>query len=222
MKRMRFRVLAMTAALLLSGVALAQHGDMTAIREAFRQNEDELRAYTWKSRTEVTLDAELKESTLYQVRLGPYGTFERTPIPDPEQDGNSRQPSKKMRQLFEKLKAAIHSYTHPNAEQRRYIFDHGSLTLGRGEMERMFHLQATGVIKTGDTVDLWVDGASKRPRRLEVMTSLEGEPLRLRIDFVEQPDGPSFPAGGFADTELKEKKLRVQVETFDYQRATTP
>jgi hypothetical protein len=203
--------------LLLAGTAFSQHGDMAAIGDAFRQNEDRLRTYTWKSRAEVELAGEIVEVALSQVSLNARGELQGVPIRDPELGGTGKKPSKKLRQFSANLRTLFRDYTHLTEEQRKRVFDHALLRLGRGEMGDTFHLKIDSVIKSGDNFDLWVDGASKKPRRLRVMTSMEGEPLKFVVDFEELADGTKYPAHAVVESEVKEDKMIMRIETFDHE-----
>jgi len=205
------------AGLLLAGAAFAQHGDMAAIGEAFRRNEDRLRTLTWKSRIEVELDGEIVEIALSQITINDDDELEGVPIRDTEQGGTGKKPSKKLRKFFGNMRALFHDYTHLTPEQAQRVFDHALLKLGRGSMEDTFHLKIDSVIKSGDNFDLWVDGASKKPRRLKVMTSMEGEPFKFVVDFEDLPDGTKYPAHAVVESEVKEKKMIMRIETFDHE-----
>jgi hypothetical protein len=212
-----WKVILPAAGLLLAGLAFSQHGDMAAIGEAFRQNEDRLRALTWKSRAEGELDGEIVEIALSQVAINDADELEGVPIRDAELGGSGKKPSKKLRQFFANLRALFHDYTHLTPEQRQRVFDQALLKLGRGSMEDTFHLKIDSVIKSGDNFDLWVDGASKKPRRLRVMTSMEGEPLKFVVDFEDLPDGTKYPAHAVVESEVKEKQMLMRIETFDHE-----
>ena len=81
-----------------------------------------------------------------------------------------------------------------------------------------FAYMARGVIRQADRLDLWVDNLTNRPQRLEVLTSLEGEPVRLTATFARLPDGPTYAVETIVETELKEKKMVVRTEAFDHER----
>src|SRR5262249_9741617 len=84
---------------LAASAALAQGPpDLAGIKEAFQKqqqaNEQALRQYSWKSRTEVRVDGEVKSTLLEAVRYGADDHQEKTPI-----GGQTSREPKKLREF---------------------------------------------------------------------------------------------------------------------------
>jgi hypothetical protein len=72
------------------------------------------------------------------------------------------------------------------------------------------------VLRQGDQVSLWLDAETEDPRKLEILTSYEGEPVRVTTEFLRIEDGPFYPSRVVIETEIKEKKLVVTTVNSDY------
>ncbi len=79
-------------------------------------------------------------------------------------------------------------------------------------------LQVGDVVRPGDLVDAWIEPASLRPRRIEVLTELDGEPVRIVTEYTDLPGGPTFPSRRIVETRVAELPMIVEMLNFDVQR----
>jgi hypothetical protein len=210
--------LLLIAAGLCSGLCAA--ASMTEYVRMFENNRRLLRDYSWVSRTEISLDGELQSVERYRVSVRESGSRERTAIePDPEGASDPKIGRKRERQqetLRESLQSLIESYIDPSERTARELFGDAFVWRGAAREEGQTRVQARHLVRQGDQVSLWLDSVTEEPMRLEILTSLDGEPVRVTTEFGRIKGGPFYPARVVVETEVKEKKLVMTTVTDDY------
>jgi hypothetical protein len=217
---------ALLAILLASGTAAARPAQVRAVGDAFKRDAKALQDYTWTSRTEFSVNGEVKELTLARVRYDANGNLLSTPL-----DGTSRgeagpqerrrRPGRRQRRVAARgreLRELIRAYTEFTPEQMHSAFARASVFPGHGEGEGLIRIQVSGVVREGDSMQMWADALTKRMRRFEILTSLEGEPVRVITEFGELENGPTYPARTVVHTEERGKRLVIEAENSDYVR----
>ena len=89
---------------------------------------------------------------------------------------------------------------------------------GQGATEGVTRVQARGVVRRGDSMDIWVDSRTRRLRKVEIRTSLDGEFVNVVTEFRDLEGGPTYPARTLVTTETRDKPLIIQTDNFDYLR----
>ena len=190
---------------------------MGAVGRMLEQNAQELARYSWKSRIEISVDGALVQSTLVRAAYDRMGLLVATPLPDDSKAvKGSKKLKKKVRAFHAELQALTRSYFELDPQRMQAALAHAHAWEGQGENGDLLHIQARGVIRQADKLDLWLDSVTNRPQRLQVLTSLEGEPVRLTARFAQLDDGPSYAAETVVETELKEKTMVVRTESFEH------
>jgi hypothetical protein len=72
-------------------------------------------------------------------------------------------------------------------------------------------------VKQGDAISLWIDPKVPEKRRLEVLTSLKGDPVQMVTQFDRLTDGTQYTS--LSMVEIKAKKMLITTENFDFARA---
>lgn len=198
--------------------AAARTARMEAVARMLARNAQELAGYSWKSRTEITVAGELLQVALVQTSHERDGALIQVPLPDESGSAQGHKGlKKKVRAFYEELQTLTRSYIDLDPRQIQAALDRAHAWEGQGAQGNLLHVQARSVIRQADKLDLWIDSATNHPQRLEVLTSLHGEPVRLATKFSTLKDGPSFADEILVETELKEKKMVVRTENFDHQ-----
>jgi hypothetical protein len=70
------------------------------------------------------------------------------------------------------------------------------------------------VVVPGDSVTLWLDAVTKRPRRLQVDTTFRDDPIQVKASFATLPEGPNYLE--FLQIEIPDKKAEVLVQNYNY------
>jgi hypothetical protein len=197
--------------LLGSAAAVAQTAQLQAVGRMLVQNQERLQRYSWSARTEVTVGGELQHVSRSRVAYDSDRTLKRTPLEEAQvQPRRSGKLNKKTRAFLYELEQLTETYNSLDPATITSALARAHAWEGQGEQGRDLRIQVRGVVRQGDTLDLWVDTVTRRPRLLEVLTSLSGEPVRLTTRFEELQDGPSYAAMTEIETELKEKKMLVR------------
>lgn len=195
-------------------------GGLDDVARLFERNRQQLRDYVWTSTTEIALEGERPTVERYEVRVDENGVQRRTTVPSAA--GRGRKAGKRQRQaeeLHDSLRSLVESYVHPAPETTRTLFADPFVWRGEGRIEGVTRLQARNVVREGDQVSLWLETATERPTKLEILTSSGGEPVRVTTEFARIDQGPFYPARIVMETEIKEKRLVVTTANADYRRA---
>ncbi len=194
---------------------------------AQQQNALALRQYAWKSRTEVQKGGETRNAQVSLMRYGPGGTLQKTLVSStPQQNIPTRglrgliaqKRKEDFLETLDSLGALAKSYSElPPAEFERFMAA-ATVTPEMGSGQKLFRISGGNLLQPGDSMTLWVDAVTRRPRKVEVQTTLENKAVRVVSDFQDLPAGPTFMARSVVDYPSKE--LRLITENFDYERVT--
>lgn len=184
-------------------------------------NQKSLQHYTWKQRTTITLDGEEQSVKLFDARLDDLGVVKKTPIEGESGEkkvARKKKKKKKAVELTDSLKLLIDSYIHPTPGRLHQLVIKSNVYHGRGESGTETLIQSRNVLFQGDSMDIWIDGISNKPNKLEILTSHQGEPVHLVAKFGRLEDRTAYPENTTVKTEIKEKKMVIVIENFDYVR----
>jgi hypothetical protein len=223
---------------LVASAALAQGiPDMARIEEAFQRqqqaSEQALRQYTWESRTEVRVGDKVKSTVLEMVRYGADGTLQKTVIGG-QQAKEKRKllditpmgalvkhvRDKQSKEYKEGLGKLLEAYAEIPTDKMRGFFDRASFQPGRDAMQGTLRISGTDVVKRHDTLSIWIDLQTREKRQLEVLTSLDGDPVQIDSQFGKLADGTTYTTR--TTLEVKPKNLTMITENFDFTRGSTP
>ena len=195
----------------------ARTARLEAVARMLVQNAEDLARYDWKFRTEIRVAGEIVQNSLVRVTHDELGFTVETPLPGvPGASSGSKKMKKKVVAFYEKLQALTRSYIELDPQQIQAALARAHAWEGQGEQGDLLHVQARGVIRQADKLDLWIENTTNQPHLLEVLTSLQGEPVRLTTKFAQLEEGPSYAAETLVETELKEKKMVVRTESFGH------
>jgi hypothetical protein len=186
------------------------------------QQDQRLRHYTWKSRTEVRKEGEVKSTKLFISRHAADGT----PVQILLEEDSTKLPkfglrgmiAKKKKEeagkLIEGLQQLSKSYgALPPAKMQELM----SKATVKSE-QNMLRLEAKGVLQAGDSMIIWLDAGTRRQRRIEINSSYEANPVRIVSEFKDLPAGPTYMARSVVDYPREE--LTLTIENFDHQHDT--
>jgi hypothetical protein len=214
--------LLVVAAVLACLPASAQRGELMVIARTFKTNQEQLQSYSWTERLEVRVADTVTELARLHVRYDPDGNLQKTLIEEPEapppRRKRARQKRKKTSEFRQNLRELILTYTQFSPKQVHSMFDGAGIFPGVGESAGMLRVQAHSVVREGDWMYLWADEVTKRLRKIEIRTSLEGQPINVVTEFRDLPDGPTYPARTVVKTESKGKPMVLTSENLDFVR----
>ncbi|HJQ69006.1 MAG TPA: hypothetical protein VKA70_08540 [Blastocatellia bacterium] len=208
---------------LLTSVAISSQMDQK-FAQAQRQNAQALRQYTWKSRTEIQKGGETKNAQVNQMRYGADGAIEKTLVASTPQQ---KLPTRGLRGLIAQKKKEdfletldgltklARSYGELAPDVMERFMAAAVVTPEMGSEQKLIRISGGGVLQPGDSMTVWVDAVTRRMRKVEVQTALEGKPVRVVSDFQDLPAGPTYMARSAVDYPSKE--LTLITENFDYE-----
>lgn len=181
-----------------------------------------VKAYSWKMRTEVQVEEEVRVVRLESVRYDIDGKQQRTLINEralePKRKPGLRgklqdKKAEKQRDWSQELGELLQSYVVVTKGQLVDFFDTASFkpeaTTVRIEGQNFLH--------PGDKMTYIVDKAKQTPVALEVQTVHQGDPVRLVIEFRATADSLTYPAR--STVTLPARQVLVKIENFEYTRS---
>jgi len=192
------------------------------ITEARRANAALMRQYSWTSRTEVIDQGQVKDLRIDEVNYGPDGRLQRSIVNDQSASlpfGFLRRriaeiERQKVEEYLGGLRGLLEQYTLPTAGKVQDFMNRAKAT--GPDASGLFEMTGQNVVSLSDTFSLWVDPATRHPRRVQVSTTFQGDPVSLTATFKTLPTGLNHVA--YAEVTVPAKQLSVQVQNFDYNR----
>ena len=189
-----------------------------------QQNAQALRQYTWKSRTEVRKEGDVKSTKLFMSRYAADGTQVQILL---EEDSAklpkfglrgmiAKKKKEEAQKLIQELQALAKSYGELPPAKMQEFMTKATIKLEPNTSQPMVRLEATEVLQAGDSMIVWLDANTRRQRRIEINSSYDAKPVRIISEFKDLPGGPTYMARSVVDYTSEE--LTLTVENFDHQR----
>ncbi|HEX8068750.1 MAG TPA: hypothetical protein VF546_02285 [Pyrinomonadaceae bacterium] len=210
-------------ALLACVAVLGQQAQRFA--QAQQENARQLRQYSWQSRREIRKGGETKSVQLYSVRHDVDGTPQQTQIggTPPQQiptHGLRGLMAKKKKEdfieLLEGLGALAKAYGELAPDKLQRFMAGATVTPEMDARQSLVRIEGGGVLQPGDVMTVWVDAATRRQRRVEILTTYDRKPVRIVSEFQDLPGGPSYTARAVVDYPSQE--LVITTDNFGHAR----
>ena len=192
--------------------------------KAMMENAAELRRYTFKQRTEVRMDGEVRSVRLDQVRFDLDGNLERTPLTPGAETSKARglrgkivaKKREEMAGYVERLMSLARRYLAPGRGDMEKLSGKAEIWKGQGASANQVRIETADFVKSGDSFVWTLDPVAKLPVRMEARSELDGDPVTITAEYRTLASGPNY----IARTTVKSprKELEVKVESFDYRR----
>jgi hypothetical protein len=191
--------------------------------QAQKQNAQALRQYTWKSRSQVRKDGDVKSTKVFMTRYAPDGTQVQVLL---EEDSAklpkfglrgmiARKKKEEAGELIEALQKLAKSYGELPPAKMQEFMGRATATLETNTPQPLLRLEASDVLQPNDSMTVWVDANTRRQRRIEINSSYDAKPVRMVSEFKDLPGGPTYMARSVLDYPREE--LTLTVENFDHQ-----
>ena len=218
------RIIVGVALLWLAAVSMpGQTNDKMAEAAA---NAAALKQYQWKSRTEIQKDGEIKNVQVVLMRYDSNGQLQKTPVsgtPEPDlpkfglRKRIAQKKLKEFRERVQDLGALAKSYSELTPEQMQRLMANASLTAERSQQQKLVRIEGQNVLHAGDSMTMWIDPISRKQRRIEIQTILEGKPVRIVSEFQDIPNGgPTYMS--LSRVNYNGGDVVIVTENFDYAR----
>jgi len=183
----------------------------TEIAKKREENQELMKRYSWKQRTEVKQEGKLIHQAIENVRLLADGVIEKTAVAEAPTSKFKRQ-KKTRREWAVELRALLDEYALPTEAD---ILDYLTRAkIGPGDTPRTLRIRAQGVIQPGDELTMWVDSVNKKIKRIKVLTHLDGETVMTDTDYARLDNGLVFKAR--QAFKVPDVKIVMVVESWDF------
>jgi hypothetical protein len=219
MNRTKILILTTTIAALIGTMLHAQELNLEAMSVQMRRNQEEIRNYTWAMKQTFLIDGEQRRVDEYTVRYNSDGMLERMQTNAEIAKGKVRLPDgtklKKKdlevaREFVLEVKGQLDGYLNPLFAEK--AVRNATVLDGDGTLL----LLARDVVTNGDTVEIVLDEATKRPQTAAIKTSVEGSPVSLDVTFGSIEYGPNFTLRSVTTSQWRGLKLTIMAENSGY------
>ena len=197
-----------------------------AAKEAAARNQQALLAYSWSTKTELSVKGEVKNTKIESSKYGPDGKVQKTlltdPPPPPEKKRGLRGKmiAKKTAEMKEELEASaalVQRYVPPAAENLQAVIAAGKVSISQAGPGAVA-LRFPDYNKSGDSLTLLFDSEVKTLRQVNVETWLEKKEhkVALEVTFQSLPDGTNYP--GSTVLHIPDDEIEVRIEKSNYQK----
>jgi hypothetical protein len=198
------------------------------IKQAAAANKQALTQYTWTEQDTISLKGEQKKQEQFQVRLGPDGTPQKTPLdapaaPSAPSGGRLKQhvvekKKEEYKDYADQIKTLIQQYLPPDKEKIEEARQKGNITLGSAAgAPGQYQAVISNYIKQGDKMTLVMDATQKNIVRLSIATYLSDPTDAVTVDaeFSPIPGGPNHVSSETING--VSKQLTIVVQNSNYQ-----
>jgi hypothetical protein len=167
-------------------------------------NAEALRQYQWKLRTEVQRKGETKSVQVALARYDANGQLQTTPIsktPEPDlpkfglRKAIAEKKYKEFKETVQQLGELARSYSNLPADQMQRFMATAAISPEMNGEQKLLRAEGHDVLRNGDTMTVWVEATSRKQRRVEILSSYDGKPVRIVSEFRDLPQsGPTYLA----------------------------
>jgi len=218
-------------ALLLPFSLLSQNPELqqriAELKESVAKNKQALATYTWHETDTVKLKGEVKKVSNYQVRLGPDGKPQKTPLDAPQQ---AQQPSggRLKQRVVEKKKAELKDYGEdmknlaaqylpPDKDKIQAAVAAGNVSFSPAGSDAV-KIVFKDYVKPGDSMTITFNKAAKQITSIAIASWMDDpkDAMNLTVQFSKLPDGTNYTSNTTIDGVAKQ--LMVTMQNSNYQK----
>ena len=189
--------------------------DRSEMAKLMRRNQEELKDYTWESRQVYEVNGVQRRVDVSSYRYNEYDMQEKmqlssTVTKDPLRWPNGKKLKKEEREaaleFAREARSRLFGYLSPMFAEKAVLGAEAETADGA------IHLRSRDVMTTGDTVEIVLDAATRRPRTAAVAGTIEGAPATLELRFAFEEYGPSFPVHSVTRSSWQGLELVITTE----------
>ena len=203
--------------------AQAPSANAYRIAEARQANATLMRQFGWESRTQISVNGEVKDTRVDSMGYGPDGQLQRNNLSD--QTARVRGlflrhliaavDKQQLEQYLTGLRGLLEQYTLPGPGGVQEFLNR-SVASGP-DAQGLFQVTGRNILQPGDVFTLWFNPLTRQPTHVEVSTTFQGEPVTLSASFrTIAPSGLNYVE--FANLNAPAKQVNVQVSNYNYFR----
>lgn len=200
------------------------------VKQAAAKNKQSLAQYTWTEQQTISIKGEVKKQSASQVRLGPDGKPQKTPLnAEPASSGGGgrkrglkakvvAKKKEEFQDYAERMVSLIHLYAPPDPQRLQNAYQQGNISMGPTGGPGEFRLVIQNYYKPKDSLTLVFHQQQMAIVSVQVASYLDdpGDAVTLSVEFDRLPDGTSHAS----TTTMNgvSKKLTVTMQNSNYQK----
>jgi 23S rRNA pseudoU1915 N3-methylase RlmH len=210
---------------------------VAALKQGMVKNKQQLAQYTWVETVTISLKGEQKKQERSQVRMGPDGKPQKTPLdqaaaaaPQPAAAPSGRRGGGRVKEhvvakkkeeykdYADNLKSLAQRYVPPDKDLLQKAQQAGNISAGPGTADTQVQLVIHDYVKPNDSMTIVLDKAQKQLVSMQVASYLDDakDKMNLSVNFANLPDGTNH-----VDSTVLEgvsKQLKVAIQNSNYQK----
>lgn len=203
------------------------------LKQAVAQNKQQLAQYTWVEQVTVSLKGEQKKQEKFQVKMGPDGKPQKTPIDQPSAassgGGGGRNGRVKQRVVEKKkeeykeyadnMKTLMEQYVPPDKDLLQQALEKGNISLGPAPGgANLVQLVIHDYAKPKDSMTLTFDKDQKQLVALQIASYLSDptDSVTLAVKMSPLPDGVSHVDSVILNGASKQVNVAIQNSNYQH------
>jgi hypothetical protein len=227
-----FAVAIPVLSLLVVAGAAAQNQELeqrlAEVKQSAARNKQALAHYSWQEQQTIAIKGNVKDTKLFQVRLGPDGKPQKVETVNMPESSGGRQhglahhvkekKGEEFKEYGEQIGALAQQYAHPDPERLQQAFQQGNVMLGSAGAPGEVKMVITNYVKPNDKVTLVFNQQTKAIQSLDVATYLSDpkDAVTIAAQFSQLPDGTNHVAT--MQTKGVSKDLLITTQNSNYQK----
>lgn len=203
---------------------------LAEVKQSLAFNKQVLAQYSWMEQQIISVKGEQKKEELYNVRMGPDGKPQKTPVdPDSVSDDDrkhrglrGRIREKKIdeyKEYGDSIKTLIEQYIPPDKDMLQQSYQQGNVMIGpMAGQPNQYRIMVTNYLKQGDNMTVVMDKATLSIVSLSISTYLSdpSDAVNVNVQFTREPKGGPFHAATETIHGVS-KQLTIEIVNIDYQ-----
>lgn len=212
----------------LTAITLAQSGVLEDLLQSAKLNKQILAQYSWRETQTLSLDGEIKSTTVSQVVIGADGkpqksVISQTKAPPKEVRGPLRKKivhnkTDEFKDYAQSVVSLARQYSHPDPAKLQEAFKKGNFKVDPSPGDGLSQFTISSYLKENDSLTIVIDAKKKAMQSVLVNSYLEKPSDKVTIRSGFSP----FPTGGshLDQTTIigEKKKLELKIANSNYQK----
>ncbi len=203
---------------------------LAEVKQSAAKNKQALAQYTWQQQETTAVKGNVKDTKIYQVRMGPDGKPQKTEMENLPQSSGGGGGGRLKKHVVEKKKeefqeygqqigALAQQYAQPDPERLQQAYQQGNLELASGGAPGQVKMVIKNYVKPNDQVTLVFNQQAKAIQSLQIQSYLSDpkDAVNITAQYSQLPDGTNH----VSTMQIKgvSKDLLVTTQNSIYQKA---